>query len=304
MVQSVRGVLPPVEYGFRSAGWRGAPWHVRAVELHEALSEPYRMSLELVVDDLDGAIDPLLGAGCELTIGRGAAGRSVCGLVLELDDLGVVGGRRLVRAQVGPALALLGQRVNTRAWQDRSALEVLEAVLGEGLAPYRRALRVELERGEYPRRDYCTQFRESDLEFAARLLAEEGISYYFEHEGGVEVMVLVDHNARLPALSGRADGDALPVVDNGGDTLARESVQTFTWTRRLHSTSATTREFDFLRPDAPLLDPSEDPGREILRMLRAVSDVPEFGPVSTSVSPSSSCRSQVAERREAMRAAG
>lgn len=251
MVQSVRGVLPTVEYGFHCAGWRGAPWHVAAVELHEALSEPYRLILELVVDDLDGAIDPLLGASCELTIGRGAAGRSVVGLVLELDDLGTLGGRRLVRAVVGPALALLAQQVNTRAWQDRSAVEVLEAVLGEGLAPYRRTLRLALERGDYPRREYCTQFRESDLEFAARLLAEEGISYYFEHEDGAEVLVLVDANAKLPALSSRADGDALPVLENAADTAPRESVQAFTWTRRLHPTSAVVRDFDFLRPDAP-----------------------------------------------------
>ncbi len=248
----VHGVLPQVEYGFRSEAWRGAPWHVRRVELTEALSELYRLRLDLVVDDLDGAVDPLLGAGCELTIGRGAGARSVCGLVLELDDLGVVGGRRLVRLHVGPALALLAQRVNTRAWQDRSAPEVLQAVLSEGLSPYRRALRLDLGAVDYPRREYCTQFRESDLDFAARLMEEEGISYFFEHEGGVEVVVLVDNNARFPTLSGlsgRADSDAVPVLVNASETVRLESVHSFMWTRRLHSTSAVQRDFDFLRPD-------------------------------------------------------
>jgi len=144
MATRAKGVLPQVEYSFRSDAWRGAPWHVRRVELTEALSDPYRLRLDLVVDDLDGAVDPLLGAGCELTISRGAGARSVCGLVLELDDLGVVGGRRLVRLHVGPALALLAQWVNTRAWQDRSAPEVLKAVLSEALSPYRRTLRLDL----------------------------------------------------------------------------------------------------------------------------------------------------------------
>ncbi len=251
MVQRARGVLPQVEYGFRSEAWRGAPWHVRRMELVEALSEPYRLRLDLVVDDLDGAIDPLLGAGCELTIGRGASARSVCGLVLELDDLGVVGGRRMVRLHIGPALALLAQGTNTRAWQDRSAPEVLKAVLTEALAPYRRAVRLDLSASEYARREYCTQFRESDLHFAARLMEEEGISYFFEHEAGVEVLVLVDDNARFPTLAGRAETDVVPVLENASETLRVESVQSFMWTRRLHATSAVQRDFDFLHPDVP-----------------------------------------------------
>ncbi|HEY0137722.1 MAG TPA: type VI secretion system tip protein TssI/VgrG, partial [Nannocystis sp.] len=132
--------------------------------------------------------------------------------------------------------------------QDRSAPEVLKAVLSDALAPYRRSVRIDLGT-EYPRREYCTQFRESDLDFAARLMEEEGISYFFEHEGGVEVLVLVDDNARFPTLSGRADSDAVPVLENASETLRLESVQTFMWSRKLHSTSAVQRDFDFLRPD-------------------------------------------------------
>ena len=251
MVQSTQGVLPAVEYGFRSDGWRGATWHVRRVDLIESLSEPYRLTLELVVDDLGAAVDPLLGAGCELTISRGGAVRSVCGLVLELADRGTVGGRRLVHAQVGPALALLGQRVNTRAWQDRTAPEVLQAVLTDALAPYKRSVRFDLATNEYSRREYCSQFRESDLDFAARLMEEEGISYFFEHEAGAEVLVLVDHNARFPLLSSRAESEAVPILDIEPENAGLETLQAFTWIRRLHSTSAAQRDFDFLRPDSP-----------------------------------------------------
>lgn len=249
MVHHAEGVLPVVDYDFRSDTWHGAPWQVRRVRLVEALSDTYQLTLDLVVDDLDSAVDPLLGSACELTIRRGAASRTVCGLVLELDDVGLVGGRRVVRAHIGPALTLLGQQVNTRAWQDKTGPEVLDMVLGEGLARYKRTVRQDLTSGEYAKREYCVQFRESDLEFAARLMEEEGISYHFEHEAGGEVMVLVDHNGRFPLLSSRAETEAVPILDTESETAGLESVERFTWTRRLHGTSAVQRDFDFMRPD-------------------------------------------------------
>lgn len=265
MVSPAKGVLPQVAYDFRGDGWEGAPWHVRRVRLVEALSELYQLTLDLVVDDLDGEVDALLGSACELTIWRGAAARSVCGLVQGLDDVGVVGGRRLVRAHIGPALALLGQQVNTRAWQDLSGPEVLQMVLAEGLGRYKRAVRLDLAAEDYVKREVCTQFRESDLEFAARLMEEEGISYFFEHEAGGEVMVLVDHNARFPVLSSRAEREAVPILDTESETAGLESLQSFTWTRRLHGTSVVQRDFDFVRPDAPLgyeARATDDAGRE------------------------------------------
>ncbi len=260
MVDPAKGMMPQAEYDFRSEAWRGAPWHVRRVRLVEGLSDLYFLTLDLVVDDLDSAVDPLLGSACELTIRRGAAARSVCGLVLELADRGAVGGRRLVQAKVGPALALLGQRVNTHAWQDRTVPEILQSVLTDALATYRRSVRLDLAASDYPRREYCSQFRESDLDFAARLMEEEGISYFFEHEAGTEVLVLVDHNAHFPALSDRAENDAVPILDVEPETAALESLQSFTWIRRLHSTSVAQRDFDFVRPEAPRA--YEDRGRD------------------------------------------
>lgn len=250
LVGLARGVLPRVEYGFRSESWTGAPWHVVRVDLVEELSAPYRLELELIVEDLSTDIDAMLGSSCELTIGRGADGRAVCGIVMQLDDRGALGDRRLVRLEIGPALTLLAQRVDTRAWQDRTGPEIVQAVLAEGLAPYRRQVRLALSSQEYVKREYCTQLRESDLAFVARLMEEEGISYYFEHEGGLETMVLVDHNAGFPLLSTRADSDAVAILDVEAETAGIESVQSFVWTRRLCSTSVVQSDFDFARPEA------------------------------------------------------
>src|SRR5581483_2282567 len=46
--------------------------------------------------------------------------------------------------------------------------------------------------GTYPTRDYCVQYRESNLNFISRLLEEEGISYYFAHTDGEHTLNIVD----------------------------------------------------------------------------------------------------------------
>ncbi|WP_231741008.1 type VI secretion system Vgr family protein [Thalassoglobus neptunius] len=50
-------------------------------------------------------------------------------------------------------------------------------------------------RGTLSNRDYCLQYRETDFEFVTRLLAEEGIFYYFTHEEGKHTLVMSDNTS-------------------------------------------------------------------------------------------------------------
>jgi type VI secretion system secreted protein VgrG len=43
--------------------------------------------------------------------------------------------------------------------------------------------------GDYPPRDFCTQYQESDLQFVQRLCAQERLHYYFEHQAGRHCVV-------------------------------------------------------------------------------------------------------------------
>src|SRR3546814_15389866 len=44
----------------------------------------------------------------------------------------------------------------------------------------------------YRKRDYCVQYRETAFEFVSRLMEEEGIYYYFEHDPRKHTVVLCD----------------------------------------------------------------------------------------------------------------
>ena len=147
-----------------------------------------------------------------------------------------------------PALWALSQRVDSRVFQHQTAVEVVEAVLaaaglGEGYVAS------QLTR-DLPRREYCVQYRESDLAFVQRLLEEEGVAFWFRHEGEAEALVLADSPTYTfcPTL----DRKPVPFSPPQSALAHVEVVQRFELRRELRPTGAVVRDYDFTRPHAEI----------------------------------------------------
>src|SRR5690606_24414051 len=102
---------------------------VRRFQCSEGLSTTYELVVDLLTDELDVDTDALLGANAELDIERGSLLRSIQGVIHRVDYIGVTGGNLLVRLYVVPALALLGNQVTSRIFQDLTVPEILKLVL-------------------------------------------------------------------------------------------------------------------------------------------------------------------------------
>lgn len=239
--------LPPVRYRF-TVGDADLGWRVRRLELREGLSDLYECVLELASEDLSADIAALDGASCVLWIERAALTRRVCGLVARVEWLGTLIDRLLVRVHLRPALAALGQNRDSRIFQKESAKDILQKVLSEGLKPYQRSVRLALER-EYNPREYCVQYAESDLEFALRVMAEEGIFFFFDHSGEREELVLVDQNQTCPQYIA-ADGNPVSVVgpEAPHHLMDVESIERLMVGRQTCSTGVVLRDYDWTRP--------------------------------------------------------
>ena len=98
----------------------------------------------------------------------------------------------IYRAQVVPWLWFLTKGKDCRVHEtdaQQSAQDIIDGLLGElGFSDYRWDLKRTPEK-----RDYCVQYRETHYEFVTRLLAEEGIFFYFKHEKGKHELVMTDH---------------------------------------------------------------------------------------------------------------
>jgi len=80
-------------------------------------------------------------------------------------------------------------------------------------------------------REFVVQYRESDFSFASRLMEEEGIYYYFQHESAGNKIVLADGRAGTnhagPDLELRA-GDGAGTNQSGGSLILRTGTATGT----------------------------------------------------------------------------
>ncbi|KML64593.1 type VI secretion system tip protein VgrG [Pectobacterium peruviense] len=163
-------------------------------QLSEALNQPFALSLNLASPlpgiDFGGVLDQ----PCELLVWyEGEFQRRVSGIVSAFAQ-GDTGFRRTrYQAEVRPALWRLGLRTNARIFQAQKPEAIIGALLEEaGITDYAFALR-----NEHAAREYCVQYRESDLAFITRLAAEEGLYFFHEFEEGKHRLVFADDAGAL-----------------------------------------------------------------------------------------------------------
>lgn len=241
------------ELEIRGVDRRGAAstvddWYVRSIELRETLSEPYALSLELATDDTDRYLPGLVGGRCTLRLGRDHSERTVQGVVLGADSVGVVGRRLQVRVWVGPALQLAGLSRRRRLFENATAVQIVETVLAPTLSRYGGTLDpTRLAETMLRTRDYCAQMDETDLAFVQRLLAEEGIAFGFRHGDEAEEIVLMPRSAILCSAAGQDEAEPAELVlrTKSPDLLDEETVQSLHLRARMRPRAAESSMWDW-----------------------------------------------------------
>ncbi|WP_038904888.1 type VI secretion system tip protein VgrG [Dickeya zeae] len=163
-------------------------------ELSEALNQPFALSLNLASSQPGIDFGAVLDQPCELLVWyEGELQRRVSGIVSRFAQ-GDTGFRRTrYQAEVRPALWRLGLRTNARIFQTQKPDAIISTLLEEaGITDYAFALR-----HDHAVREYCVQYRESDLAFIHRLAAEEGLFYFHEFDAGKHRVVFADDAGAL-----------------------------------------------------------------------------------------------------------
>lgn len=243
----------------------------------DTVSEPFQLQLHTLC--VHNRIRPqdLLGQRVTLlaTLADGTRHRR-SGLVFEARDGGADGG--LVRHQllIQPWIALLGHTRTSRVWQDKTIVQILDDVLGAAAYQAHAAwqwgetsadgdtedLAAFLARGPNGGvRSYCVQYRESDLSFLQRLLAEEGLGWRVEEAedapSGHRIVFFAD-SARWPenSTSRSALGGAGIRFHRASAAEEQDAIQSFGGWRQLSPAASAVLQWDYqskstIAADAP-----------------------------------------------------
>lgn len=170
---------------------------LRGFSGREAISTLFFYRVELMSENDDVDASQLLGNAVTITVQLAEGKRYINGIVRRLVKLGRREELTFYEAEVVPKVWLHGVRRDCRIFQQKSVVDIAEAVLTEMETSFQC-------QGTHPARDYTVQYNESNLDFVSRLFEEEGIFYFFEHRDGGHKMVISDANTNFSACPGAA----------------------------------------------------------------------------------------------------
>jgi type VI secretion system secreted protein VgrG len=161
----------------------------------EAISEVFHFELKAAWEDKTNLLpfDQLLGKKVTVELSSPQNKRYYNGIVCKVTQYGQDQTFTYYHLEVVPELWLLDRKLCSRTFQHLTVPDILKKVL-TGLD-----LDFQIE-GTFQPREYCVQYRETDLAFASRLMEEEGIYYFFKHSTSGHQMVLANTPTSHPAV--------------------------------------------------------------------------------------------------------
>ncbi len=227
---------------------------VRSMRGSEHISRLFHYELEL---DIDAPIpDPaaVVGKLAAVTMRDVAGGQRVVRAVvaeIELLALDVERGRAKLVLKPPVFRQRLGR--DCYSFQDQTVVDVVKDVL----ADYTGAVRYELVRS-YATFPYRAQYREDDWTYVSRLVEEEGIYYWFDHEDAS--VVFADDSTGAPDIAG------VPVIQFTEASQMRpdqEAIVELGFAARFVPGKFSGRAFDMKRPDFKIESQTGDGSYEI-----------------------------------------
>lgn len=268
-----------------------APLEFEAFASQEALSSLYRHEVLLLSTNASLSLAKLLGRQMRFVV-RLADGSSFArsGYIAEARRLGADGALSRYQVSLVPWTWFLTQRTDCRVFQEKTVLEIIEAIFSSyrPRAAWQLAEGVERFMSEAPqggRRSYCVQYRETDFAFVSRLLAEEGLGYCFKLEDADEPgqtplhqLLIFSQNDALPEdpSSASAVGGTGIRFHRAASQEAQDAITALGARRVLQAAISTTLSWDYKQkrsvatslptaqqfggPNAPQLEDYDVPG--------------------------------------------
>ncbi|MCU0726133.1 MAG: type VI secretion system tip protein VgrG, partial [Planctomycetes bacterium] len=181
---------------------------------YEELGRPFEYHATLLAENHSVDFDAMVGQNVTIRIETPTGDiRHINGYV---SHFALVGERhRYVQydATIVPWTHFLTRSADCRIFQEMKVPDIVKQVCQEhGFTDI-----VDRLTETYRTWEFCVQYRETAFNFISRLMEQEGIYYYFNHENGKHKLVLADGSASHDPLG----GEAIPFETEGSDDEAQ-----------------------------------------------------------------------------------
>lgn len=148
-------------------------------------------------------------------------------------------------ANVVPWFWLLTRTADSRIFQKISVPDIVEKIFKEkGFSDYKMALHE-----SYEANDYCIQYRETDFNFVSRLLEQEGMYYFFEHDEKKHTLVIADSpDEHKPCPKQEKARCQL----NSGGRQDEDVITELEWMQEIRIGKYTVNDYNFETPNTDL----------------------------------------------------
>lgn len=229
----------------------GGMSEVVLVDFHctEGLSQNFEIRARLASQDRNIELKKLIGQPVTITLQltdalASSEERYFNGYVAAFTHLDNDGGLASYSVTIMPWLWMLSRRRDIRIFQEENT----EAILSKVFQDYGHIASFEFRLSKATsNRSYCTQYKETDLAFAERLMQEDGLFFYFEHTKTGHKLIVTDTSIDAKPI----DGPSPSLQYSKGEAMDSLAVITsFQALRHLESDSVGLKTFDYKAPHA------------------------------------------------------
>jgi len=156
----------------------------------EAVSQLFRFQLDLASEKEAIPFRDIVGKNVKIRLETNDGERYWNGFISRFSQGSQDQRFTYYRAEMVPWLWFLTRTADCRIFQRQTAPDIIKKIFDDLKFD---AFELRLY-GHYRKREYCVQYRETDFNFVSRLMEDEGICYFFEHEpdGSKHTLVLAD----------------------------------------------------------------------------------------------------------------
>ncbi|MCR1838694.1 type VI secretion system tip protein VgrG, partial [Pasteurella caecimuris] len=207
--------------------------------LTEHLSSLFRAELALAGFDNAPAFAEILNHPATLTFWQDDTPiRYLNGIVTGFKQQESGFSRTRYQMVIEPALSRANLQADLRIFQQQDSQQIIETLLRKNQVTQHQFHFSDA----YWTREYCVQYRETDLAFIERLAAEEGTYYYFEHTADHHILHF-SNSSGLAESKGQLLYNAMPAGER-----PEAAVWHWAYEEKLAGTQQTLRDYTFTHP--------------------------------------------------------